>query len=206
MTAASLRRFVCLGAAGAGLVAMLVSFAGCGGSTTGGSTGSTSTPAPAAAAGATPTVTGASARIGALQIQSARIPQPASPDVAAAYLTIINTGSTADALVRVSTPAAASVSLHKTAESAGGVETMVPLTSLPIPADGTVSLTVGQMHLMLMNPARTLTAGETVPLTLTFRQAGTVKLVVPVIPLAGVGATPGTNESPAGTADMPGTG
>jgi copper(I)-binding protein len=160
---------------------------------------------PAAAASATAGATGVNGRVGALQIRAARIPAPASPDVAAAYLTIVNTGSSPDALVAASTPAAASVSLHSTTQSAGGVEQMVPLASVPIPAHGTVTMAVGREHLMLA-PTEALRAGDTVALTLVFRRAGTVRVQVPVVPLAGFGATPRASGSPGGMADMPGMG
>jgi copper(I)-binding protein len=189
-------RFAAFGAGGAFLLALLV---GCGGSS-----GPPAVPSAGPSASAA-TVTGADSSAGAIQIRAARIPQPASPDVAAAYLTIINTGASPDALVRASTPAAASVSLHETTESSG-VERMVPLSTIPVPAHGTVAMTAGEMHLMLMNPPAALRAGDTVTLTLVFQHAGTVSVAVPVVPLTGFGATPETSGSGHNMNDMPGMG
>jgi copper(I)-binding protein len=50
---------------------------------------------------------------------------------------------------------------------------MHPVSSIHIPAGGTVSLAPGGFHLMLMGP-KPLAVGDTVELVLTFEKAGKV--------------------------------
>jgi copper(I)-binding protein len=115
----------------------------------------------------------------------------------AAYLTIDNTGSAADALTRVASPAATTVEIHETvampgATPADGMGTgspmpsasgdagpmlgMQPVARLEIPAGGTVELKPGSYHIMLIGLTRELKAGDTIELTLTFEKAGDVKV------------------------------
>lgn len=139
-------------------------------------------------------------------MDGAYIPQQASPDVAAAYLRMTNTGSTADTLTGASSPAARMVMLHETV-SEGAAEAMVALAALPVPAHGTVAMTVGRRHLMLMNPTTMLEQGARVALTLHFARAGDVTLMVPVVGFTGT--QDGSGPTPAGSAGsagwLPGT-
>jgi copper(I)-binding protein len=142
------------------------------------STAATSTSTSSAPAGT------AHASIGNLTLTGGYIPQPASPDVAAAYVTVANSGAVADTIVKVTTSVTADV-MAMTETNAGGVGTMTDLSSVTIPAHGSVSLTPGHSHLMLENPTRQLKQGETVSMTITFATAGTVTLSMPVVPLTG---------------------
>jgi periplasmic copper chaperone A len=118
--------------------------------------------------------------VGNLTVYDAYIRQPASPDVAAAYLTVRNDGSAADQLSSAYCGAAGTTSVH--ADSAAmqpGDE--AKSTPLQVPADATVSLTPARGHIMLDNLTGTLKAGDTVSLLLRFDKAGQVLLDVPVI-------------------------
>ena len=118
--------------------------------------------------------------VGNLTVYDAYIRQPASPDVAAAYLTVRNDGSAADQLSSAYCGAAGTTSVH--ADSAAmqpGDE--AKSTPLRVPADATVSLTPAKGHIMLDNLTGTLKAGDTVSLLLRFDEAGQVLLDVPVI-------------------------
>jgi len=118
--------------------------------------------------------------VGNLTVYDAYIRQPASPDVAAAYLTVRNDGSAADRLSSAYCGAAGTTSVH--ADSAAmqpGDE--AKSTPLEVPADATVSLTPAKGHIMLDNLTGTLKAGDTVSLLLRFDKAGQVLLDVPVI-------------------------
>jgi copper(I)-binding protein len=65
-----------------------------------------------------------------------------------------------------------------------GVMTMRPLPDgLPVPADGAVELKPGSYHLMLMELAAPLKAGESIAGTLTFEKAGTVPVTFVVAPI-----------------------
>jgi copper(I)-binding protein len=124
------------------------------------------------------------AEAGELAITDAYIPAQASPAVAAAYLTISDANAAGETLLSASTPAAASVQLYETVNS-GSTGTMRPLKSLVISADVTVSLAMGNRHLMLMKPPTMLAPGRRVPLTLRFKNAGTVTFSIPVVAVTG---------------------
>jgi copper(I)-binding protein len=99
----------------------------------------------------------------------------AAGGVSAAYMTIANDGSAADALVGVSAPdVTASASLHETTTSADGMTGMQHTPSIAVPAGGTVALEPGGYHVMLMDLTKALAPGDTVTLTLTLEGAGTV--------------------------------
>ena len=105
---------------------------------------------------------------------------PPGARTAAAYLTIANGSGAADTLLGASTPSARSVEIH-THVAEGGLQRMVELAELTLPAGEAVLLEPGGLHLMLIDLAAPLAAGATVALTLRFAAAGTVELEVPVI-------------------------
>lgn len=105
----------------------------------------------------------------------ARATLPNAP-VAGGFLTIANDGATDDMLTAVASPAAARTELHKMAMD-GDVMRMRALTDgLAIPAGETVTLAPGGLHIMFTDLTGPLREGETVPVTLTFAQAGTVEV------------------------------
>jgi copper(I)-binding protein len=97
----------------------------------------------------------------------------------AAYLFIHNAGSGADRLLSVTTPAAASASIHSTS-MAGGIMRMRPAGPQVIPAGGTLQMKPGGVHVMLMGLKAPLKAGTRLPLTLRFQRAGLVRTSVPI--------------------------
>ena len=94
-------------------------------------------------------------------------------------------------LVGVSSPAAATVELHKM-DMQGSVMKMGPVDSIELPAGTVINLASGGYHIMLTGLKRQLKAGETVVLTLQVqgkdgkRESLTVK--VPVKPMTFVSA------------------
>ena len=119
-------------------------------------------------------------RIGSLTVVNAFLPQPASPDVAAIYLTVRNSGSRPDSLVGVGSPAALGAMLMT--ENPNG--TMGMLRALRIPPHGSASLVPGEDHLMLQQPRHALQVGQRVVVTLHFQHAGALTISVPVVPLS----------------------
>ncbi len=97
----------------------------------------------------------------------------------AAYMTIVNTGSAADQLVKVTTEIADQVELHTTTIE-NNVAQMRPVTVVDVPANGQVELKPGSYHVMLIGVKQTLAPGDTVPLTLTFQNAGEVQVTAEV--------------------------
>lgn len=101
---------------------------------------------------------------------------PAGAKVAGGYFTIINTGSSPDRLLSISSDISAKAELHQMGVK-DGVMTMRPVEGgLEIPAGGTVALKPGAYHLMFMDLKRQPKQGETFSATLTFEKAGAVKV------------------------------
>lgn len=97
-----------------------------------------------------------------------------------AYLTIENSGKSADRLVGASTPAAKSVELH-TMSMEGNVMKMREVPGIEIKPAATVEMKPGAgYHLMLMGLRQPLKAGERFPVTLQFEKAGKVDVEMKV--------------------------
>lgn len=117
---------------------------------------------------------------------------PGNATNGAAYLSVTNNGTEADRLIKADTPAAMA-ELH-ISRMDGGVMQMRPMDGLEIPPGGTVTLSPGGMHVMLMGLTSPLKQGDKVPMTLTFAKAGAVTVDVLVESVASNG--------PAGEGDM----
>ena len=103
---------------------------------------------------------------------------PPGARTAAAYLTIVSPHG--DRLLGAATSAAGAVEIHTNAVEAG-LQRMVRLADLAVPAGETVRLEPGGMHLMLLDVAMPLEAGTQVTLELRFAGAGAVEVEVPVV-------------------------
>tara|TARA_R110000751_G_scaffold43895_8_gene100911 strand:- start:2318 stop:2761 length:444 start_codon:yes stop_codon:yes gene_type:complete len=92
-----------------------------------------------------------------------------------------------DRLIGVRAPVADEVTLHATETDTAGVGRMVQIEALDLPAEESVTLTPGRMHLMLMGLSEKLAEGSTFPLTLHFKIAGEIAVDVPVLGVAATG-------------------
>ncbi len=117
---------------------------------------------------------------------------PAMASRGAVYLSITNGTDTDDALTgaAVDPSVAAVVEVHETVSDAGdgdmssttgmggggGMMSMRPVEKIPVPAGETVNLQPGGYHIMLMDLAAPLEVGSTIEVTLTFENAGDVKV------------------------------
>ncbi|HEX5493716.1 MAG TPA: copper chaperone PCu(A)C, partial [Mycobacteriales bacterium] len=143
---------------------------------------------------------------GSIRVFGAYVREPASPDVAAAYLSIANDGTKPDTLLSVTSGAASSAAVHDVpgqtptqtpgsgAGSAGadaGTDEMTATGPLTIPGGSTVTLAPTRGHVMLEGLAGLLRPGDRVSLLLTFRRAGQVLVSAPVVPIASPAPTPG---------------
>ncbi|HUL69040.1 MAG TPA: copper chaperone PCu(A)C [Gemmatimonadales bacterium] len=117
----------------------------------------------------------ARAHIGQLEIRDAYALAPITVASGAAYLRIFNHGSSPDTLVEISSSIAGSAMVHGSMTGAG-----MSAMQLSIAPGQTVVLEPGGRHLMLMDLTRLPRAGEVLPITLRFAQAGTVELQLPV--------------------------
>jgi iron complex transport system substrate-binding protein len=106
-------------------------------------------------------------------------PTAASVSVGVGYLTIRNLAATPDQFLGAASPVAAQTELHASSFE-GGMARMRPVTTLPVPAGGTVRFEPNGLHLMLMGLRAPLKLGQRVPLTLRFEHAGVVAVMLQV--------------------------
>ena len=126
--------------------------------------------------------------IGSLKIGHpwARATPPTAPS-GGGFLTVTNTGTTADRLVSATSPAAGQVQVHEM-KMDGTIMRMRELDNgLEIPPGATVALAPGGLHLMMMGLKDPLKEGTRVPLTLVFEKAGKIDVELMVMAL---GASP----------------
>lgn len=109
-----------------------------------------------------------------------RMVPPGSANTAA-YMNIRSTG-VADTLLRASVPTSVAMmtELHRSMMVDGQMK-MVQQKSIAIPRNGTRMLKMGSFHLMIMGLKGNLAPGTRVPITLTFKKAGTVRVSAPVM-------------------------
>lgn len=97
----------------------------------------------------------------------------------AAYMTIMTHGDSPDTLIAASTPIADRAELHNhTVED--GIAKMRRVETIDVMPGEPVTLEPGGLHVMLMGLKEKLEAGATLPLTLTFEQAGDVTMELPI--------------------------
>ncbi|MFR9673144.1 copper chaperone PCu(A)C [Streptomyces sp. TR02-1] len=110
-----------------------------------------------------------------ITVSGAYVPEPMMKDMAAGFFTVKNTGDTADTLTKVTTDAAAEAELHETVD-----RKMQQVDSFRVPANGTLRLSRGGNHLMLMGLDHKPAEGDSVTLTLHFEHHKPVTVTAPV--------------------------
>ena len=100
--------------------------------------------------------------------------------VAAGFMTVTNSGTEIDRLVAVSSPVARAVELHMHRVDAAGIARMSVVGPVDLPAGRTISFDPHGLALMLVDIARPLKAGDSVPVTLSFERSGIIVLAMPV--------------------------
>ncbi len=123
-------------------------------------------------------------RIGQLKIENAYTRATAPGQKAAGgFMKIENKGG-ADQLISASSPVAGEMQLH-TMTMDGNVMRMRELKTIDVPANGSVELKPGGLHLMFIDIKSPLKAGESVPVKLKFQKAGEVEVKMPVRDISG---------------------
>ena len=131
------------------------------------------------AAAQTPPVLGAKP----LVVQDAWVrATPPGADIAAAYMTLRNTGTTPITVTGVESPIAGHAMIHET-KVEGGQSKMRPHEQLAIAPGATVKLQPGGLHVMMHDLKQPLTVGEKVPLVIQLSGGGTVEATATVRPL-----------------------
>lgn len=100
---------------------------------------------------------------------------PPTAHMLAAYMTLTNRGDQDRLLVEVQSPAFSHIMLHKS-ELVDGIARMVHLDEIRIPAQGSVQLEPGGLHLMMPAPEPRLSAGDVVQLVLVFADGGRIEV------------------------------
>ncbi|HYN79401.1 MAG TPA: copper chaperone PCu(A)C [Lamprocystis sp. (in: g-proteobacteria)] len=108
----------------------------------------------------------------------ARAVPPGQPN-SAVFMTLTNPSSTPRALVSAHSPAAKTVELH-THVNEGGMMQMRRIERIEVPAQGSVKLVPGGLHVMLIGLTGELAPGGEVDLTLSFDDGGKVGVKAPV--------------------------
>ena len=104
---------------------------------------------------------------------------PPGVKVGVAYFTLKNDTGKSDRLLKISSPVAESVQVHRT-EILDGIARMREVAVLHVEAGQTVEFAPIGMHLMLMGLKKPLVEGQTFDLELQFEVAGTRKVAVVV--------------------------
>jgi copper(I)-binding protein len=95
--------------------------------------------------------------------------------VTAVYFTIRNPAARPDQVVTLRSPAGELAEIHETKMS-DGIMQMRQITAATVPAGGTLALEPGGIHVMLIGLRSPLVPGAKLPLILTFRHAGEVRV------------------------------
>ena len=99
---------------------------------------------------------------------------PMAADVAAGFMTITNTGTEDDRLVKATSDISSSAQIHDM-KMVGDVMKMVELPDgIVIPAGGSVKLKPKSLHIMFIGLKQQVMEGEEFSGTLTFEKAGAV--------------------------------
>ncbi len=97
----------------------------------------------------------------------------------AVFMVLHNFSDTDDHLISVASPAAEKVQLHTHTEDANGIVKMVHVEAgFPLPANGVLEMSRGGNHVMFLGLTDAFEQGESIPLTLTFQEAGDVQINV----------------------------
>jgi periplasmic copper chaperone A len=124
---------------------------------------------------------------------------PKGASTAAAYMTIMNTGTTPDRVSCVSSDASAKCEIHSMTMTNGVMQMRPVQGGLEIKPGETVTLKPSGFHVMMEDLKHPLAQGNTVKITLKFEHAGTIDVDYPIEAIGA--AAPGV---PAGGGTMMG--
>lgn len=112
-------------------------------------------------------------------------PSPMAQGNGVVYLTVTNPTDQADRLLSADSPVADHVELHETINDNGVMRMRPRPEGFEIPAHSTLELKPGGKHIMLVDLAAPLVAGQQISVTLHFATAGDRQLAVPVMAMEG---------------------
>jgi periplasmic copper chaperone A len=121
-----------------------------------------------------------SSKIGNIQINRPWAPAATKSSNSAVYMRLVDTGTAPDELVSASSPVAQKVELHVFGVE-NGIYGMHPVHAIEVtPGAATTILRPGGAHVMLEDLKQALKPGQSLRLSLTFKDAGTVQVEVPI--------------------------
>jgi copper(I)-binding protein len=118
---------------------------------------------------------------------------PHGAATAAAYMTIENHSDSEDRLVSAASPLADKLQVHEMSMTNGIMKMREVLGGLVVPAHGSVTLSPGRYHMMMIGVKHGLNKGDDIPVTLTFQKGGSVAASVPVLSIAASGPRAATS-------------
>lgn len=121
-----------------------------------------------------------------VSVAEAYFVKPAPDSPAVLYLQARNPTDTADTVTDVRLTGADSTRIHSTMSMGNGMEHMMAVASLPVPARDTVRLVPGGLHAMVFGAPSTLQPGDSVEVHVGFRRAGDISVWAQVITYAQV--------------------
>ena len=104
----------------------------------------------------------------------------------AAYVTLVNRGTTDDRLLQARSDVAARVEIHTT-KMEGNIMHMRKVDAIPVPAGRSVTFRPGGYHIMMMGLKHKLKEGDEFPMTLVFEKSGDVAVKVAVKKVGAMG-------------------
>lgn len=116
---------------------------------------------------------------------------PGGAKVAAGYLTLTNSGKTADRLIGGTALAAGTLELHDMTMTDGVMRMRRLEAGVEFKPGETVALKPGAIHVMFMDLKQPLKQGEKIKGTLVFEKAGTVEIEYEVAPIGAASPTGG---------------
>ncbi|NUK08093.1 copper chaperone PCu(A)C [Streptomyces lunaelactis] len=110
-----------------------------------------------------------------LKVSGAFMPQPVNSEMASGFLTVRNSGGTADRLTSVTSDLSDDITIHESKN-----RTMQEVKAFDVPADGKLDLERGGNHIMFMRLKQKPEQGEKVTVELRFEKSGPIKVELPV--------------------------
>jgi|CXWL01.1.fsa_nt_gi copper(I)-binding protein len=107
----------------------------------------------------------------------------------AAYMLIANGTAQDDELIGVSSDVARAVEIHLSQMGADGVMQMIPQESVAVASSGELELKPGSYHVMIIGLTQDLNVGDSISLTLHFKNHADITLTVPVQDAADMGGS-----------------
>jgi copper(I)-binding protein len=109
-----------------------------------------------------------------LKVNGAYMPQPIG-DLGAGFLTVANSGGTADRLTSVTSDVSDDITIHRTEN-----QRMHKVKAFDIPAGGELDLARGGNHIMFMSLKRQPEEGQKIGIELHFEKTDPIKVELPV--------------------------